>query len=182
MTGRGSSSLDTASPSVSTHAGSTAGTSRIGTELPRSGTHFADLPSSSRADGGFAERAKDVVSSTGATLADAGSSVRARAGQAKAVVADALAHGAERLRASAPPTVAHADASGAPMPSAAATTATAQLASGLQASADWLRAADFDALTSGVEKQVAAHPARTLMVAVGVGYLLGKAVGRTVRS
>jgi hypothetical protein len=53
--------------------------------------------------------------------------------------------------------------------------ATNQLAGGLQASADWLRDADLDGLKSGVERQVKEHPGRTLAVAVGVGYLLGKA-------
>ena len=53
--------------------------------------------------------------------------------------------------------------------------ATNQLAGGLQASADWLRDADLDGLKAGVERQVKEHPGRTLAVAVGVGYLLGKA-------
>jgi hypothetical protein len=53
--------------------------------------------------------------------------------------------------------------------------ATNQLAGGLQASADWLRDADLDGLKSGVERQVKEHPGRTLAVAVGLGYLLGKA-------
>jgi hypothetical protein len=54
-------------------------------------------------------------------------------------------------------------------------TATNQLAGGLQASADWLREADLDGVKSGLERQVKEHPGRTLAVAVGVGYLLGKA-------
>ena len=53
--------------------------------------------------------------------------------------------------------------------------ATNQLAGGLQASADWLRDADIDGLKSGIERQVKDHPGRTLAVAVGLGYLLGKA-------
>jgi hypothetical protein len=53
--------------------------------------------------------------------------------------------------------------------------ATNQLAGGLQASADWLRDADLDGLKSGVERQVKEHPGRSLAVAVGLGYLLGKA-------
>ena len=55
------------------------------------------------------------------------------------------------------------------------TEATNQLAGGLQASADWLRDADLDGLKSGVERQVKEHPGRSLAVAVGLGYLLGKA-------
>jgi hypothetical protein len=52
---------------------------------------------------------------------------------------------------------------------------TNQIAGGLQASADWLRDADLDGLKSGIERQVKEHPGRSLAVAVGLGYLLGKA-------
>jgi len=45
-------------------------------------------------------------------------------------------------------------------------------------SADWLRDADIDKLKEGVEKQVKEHPARTLLVALGAGYLIGKAFRR----
>jgi hypothetical protein len=51
-----------------------------------------------------------------------------------------------------------------------------QLAGGLQASADWLRDFDVDGMKVGIEKQVKEHPARTLAIAVGLGYLLGKAL------
>jgi len=45
----------------------------------------------------------------------------------------------------------------------------------MQATADWLRDADLDSLRTGVERQVKEHPGRTLLFAVGLGYLLGKA-------
>jgi hypothetical protein len=61
-------------------------------------------------------------------------------------------------------------------PTIAAVTDT--LASGMQSSADWLRDADIDKLKEGVEKQVKEHPARTLLVALGAGYLIGKALRR----
>ncbi|HEY6089422.1 MAG TPA: hypothetical protein VD771_06490 [Gemmatimonadaceae bacterium] len=61
-------------------------------------------------------------------------------------------------------------------PTIAAVTDT--LASGMQSSADWLRDADLDKLKDGVEKQVKEHPARSLLVALGAGYLLGKALRR----
>jgi hypothetical protein len=51
-----------------------------------------------------------------------------------------------------------------------------RVAGGMQATADWLRDADLDSLRSGVERQVKEHPGRTLLIAVGVGYLLGKAL------
>ncbi|MEO8909142.1 MAG: hypothetical protein ABI408_02805 [Gemmatimonadaceae bacterium] len=55
---------------------------------------------------------------------------------------------------------------------------TDTLATGMQSSAEWLRDADIDKLKQGVEKQVKEHPARTLLVALGAGYLIGKALRR----
>ena len=116
-------------------------------------------------------------------LADAGSTVRDRAGSLKNSLADALESGAERLRKQA--------AGGGQTAGAAATGGSVgmladqpnrmtdmsnQVAGGLQASADWLRDADLDGLKSGLERQVKEHPGRTLAVAVGLGYLLGKAI------
>ena len=51
-----------------------------------------------------------------------------------------------------------------------------QVAGGLQGAADWLRDADLDGLKSGLERQVKEHPGRTLLIAAGLGYLLGKAI------
>lgn len=48
------------------------------------------------------------------------------------------------------------------------------LAAGMQTSADWLRDADIDKLKEGVEKQVKEHPGRSLLVALGAGFLIGK--------
>ncbi|HWL41096.1 MAG TPA: hypothetical protein VNO75_12760 [Gemmatimonadaceae bacterium] len=52
------------------------------------------------------------------------------------------------------------------------------IATGMESSADWLRDADLEKLKDGVEKQVKEHPARTLLVALGAGYLLGKVFRR----
>lgn len=119
-------------------------------------------------------------STAGEKLADAGTSIRDRAGSLKHSIADALESSAEKLRAQG--------AGGGQIAGIAATRgsadmigegnrlgeATNQLAGGLQASADWLRDADLDGLKSGVERQVKEHPARSLAVAIGLGYLLGK--------
>jgi ElaB/YqjD/DUF883 family membrane-anchored ribosome-binding protein len=131
--------------------------------------------------GGLADRAKSAAGTAQEKLSDVGSSVRDRAGSLKNTIADALESGAEKLRAQG--------AGGGQIAGAAATgnstsmvgegsrmgEATNQLAGGLQASADWLRDADIDGLKSGIENQVKEHPGRTLAVAVGLGYLLGKA-------
>ncbi|MDB4885041.1 MAG: hypothetical protein JWN79_479 [Gemmatimonadetes bacterium] len=132
--------------------------------------------------GELADRAKSAASSAGDKLADVGSTVRDRAGNLKTTIADALESGAERLR--------QQGAGGGQIAGSAATGGSAgmladtpqlgaaanQLAGGLQASADWLRDADIDGLKSGIERQVKEHPGRTLAVAVGLGYLLGKAL------
>lgn len=132
--------------------------------------------------GDLADRARSAASTAGEKLADVGSTVRDRAGNLKATLADALESGAERLR--------QQGAGGGQLAGAAATggstgmiaetpqlgAAANQLAGGLQASADWLRDADLDGLKTGIERQVKEHPGRTLAVAVGLGYLLGKAL------
>ena len=116
-------------------------------------------------------------------LTDAGSTVRDRAGNLKNSLADALESGAERLR--------QQGSGGGQMAGASATGGSSsmvsdqsnrmndmsnQVAGGLQGAADWLRDADLDGLKSGLERQVKEHPGRTLAVAVGLGYLLGKAI------
>jgi ElaB/YqjD/DUF883 family membrane-anchored ribosome-binding protein len=146
------------------------------------GTSDASFSRDSSTDAaGLADRAKSAASTAGEKLSDVGSTVRDRAGSLKQTLANALESGAERLRSQG--------AGGGQIAGSSATggsstmvgegnrlgEATNQLAGGLQASADWLRDADLDGLRTGVERQVKEHPGRTLAVAVGVGYLLGKA-------
>ena len=131
---------------------------------------------------GIADRARGAASAAGEKLSDVGASVKERAGGLKSTIADALESGADKLR--------QRGAGGGQIADAAATggsiemvgdddrlaQTTNQLAGGLQASADWLRDADLDGLKVGIERQVKEHPGRTLAIAVGVGYLLGKAL------
>ena len=173
--GSGTGSAGSANSPASFGASST-GTSGI------SGTSDASFSRDTSADSsGLADRAKNVASTAGDKLADVGSSVRDRAGSLKTSLADALQSGAQKLRAQGAGggQIAGVSATGgsADMISEGSrvSEATNQLAGGLQASADWLRDADIDGLKSGVERQVKEHPGRTLAVAVGLGYLLGKA-------
>jgi hypothetical protein len=129
----------------------------------------------------MADRAKDVAGNAQERLSDVGSTVRERAGQAKNSLADALAAGAERLRGRGGQQL----AGSAGYSEASVTTDGGRIgelgervAGGLQTSADWLREADIDGLRQGVERQVRENPGRTLMIAVGLGYLLGKAFRR----
>jgi len=133
--------------------------------------------------GGVGERAHGAMDTAKDKLSGAGTAVRERAGSLKNSLADALESGAERLRQQA--------AGGGQTAGAAATGGSAgmladqpnrmgdysnQVAGGMQGAADWLRDADLDGLKSGLERQVKDHPGRTLAVAVGLGYLLGKAI------
>jgi ElaB/YqjD/DUF883 family membrane-anchored ribosome-binding protein len=167
-------------PSGNTNSGSFGAGTGTASNMGTTGASSFSRDSGTDASG-VADRAKSAAGTAGEKLADVGSTVRDKAGNLKNSLADALESGAERLRAQGAGggQVAGANATGgstgmmadAPQLGAAAN----QLAGGLQASADWLRDADLDGLKSGIERQVKEHPARSLAVAVGLGYLLGKA-------
>ena len=142
------------------------------------GTSGSSYGSSSASDtSGLADRARDLAGNAKDKLADVGSSVRQGAGTAKDKLADALESGANKLR----------QRSGGGQLSTSTGTAdvsvsgdgvsqvTDRVAGGMQATADWLRDADIDSMRTGIERQVKEHPGRTLLIAVGLGYLLGKA-------
>lgn len=133
--------------------------------------------STSASESGIADRARDIAGNAKDKLADVGSSVREGAGNAKNKLADALESGADKLRQrggrgqlSASTGTADVSVSGDGVANV-----TDRVATGMQATADWLRDADLDSLREGVERQVKEHPGRSLLIAVGLGYLLGKA-------
>ncbi len=151
-------------------------TADVGQALPNS----TNQPSQ-----GFTDRARDIAGTAQEKLADVGSTVRERSGQMKNSLADALHSGAEKLRqrtTSTSTTGSTSQLAGATQAGSVAVTAdnrTAQVgnkvASGMDAAADFIRDADLDSLKTGVERQVKEHPGRTLLIAAGLGYLLGKA-------
>ena len=162
------------------YGGSTSGASGTG---GYGGTADTGFNRDTANQSGLADRASGAVGTAKDKLADAGSTVRDKAGSLKTSLADALESGAEKLR--------QQGTGGGQIAGAAATGGSAgmvssetnrladvsnQVAGGLQASADLLRDADLDGLKSGLERQVKEHPGRTLAVAVGLGYLLGKAI------
>jgi len=134
---------------------------------------------------GFADRARDIAGVTQDKLADVGANVRERMGTAKDSLADALESGATKLRQRVHGSQAAGEQGGqlaAATPTGTVTTADGRVvqigdkvASGMDATADWIRDADLDSLKVGIERQVKEHPGRTLLMAVGLGYLLGKA-------
>jgi len=161
--------------------GSASGSSGTGGYAGASDASFSRDTSGQSA--GVADRARDAVGTAQEKLADAGSTVRDKAGSLKNSLADALESGAEKLRqqAAGGGQTAGAAATGgsvgmvADQPNRVADVSN-QVAGGMQGAADWLRDADLDGLKSGLERQVKEHPGRTLAVAVGLGYLLGKAI------
>jgi hypothetical protein len=119
-------------------------------------------------DGGVSGRVKSVATS-----------VRQKASTIPAMLADGLEAGAEALRQRRPsPNATTPGTSVAVANDSSIDAVTDTLATGMQSSAEWLRDADIDKLKSGVEKQVKEHPARSLLVALGAGYLIGKILRR----
>ena len=128
---------------------------------------------------GLAERARSVAGTAQEKLADVGSTVRERAGTLKDSLADALDSGADRLRhrgGQSGQLAPASDIGSVAVPADGRTTqVTTRVAGGMEATADWLRQTDLDSMKLGIERQVKDHPGRTLLVAVGLGYLIGKA-------
>jgi hypothetical protein len=132
----------------------------------------------------FSDRARDLAGSAQGKIADIGSTVRDRAGHMKDSLADALETGADKLRqrgtqstndqggnlagATNAGSVAVGDGRGGQV--------TDRVASGMDKTAGWLRDADLDGMRTTIETQVKEHPGRTLLIAAGLGYLLGKAL------
>lgn len=124
----------------------------------------------------------DVTAGSGVSnrVKNVASSVKDKATALPSMLADGLEAGAQALRQRRPstPAVSTTDGTTAITQDSSLVAVTDTLASGMQSSADWLRDADLDKLKQGVEHQVKEHPARTLLVALGAGYLLGKALRR----
>ena len=106
--------------------------------------------------------------------------VKQKASNIPALLADGLEAGAQALRQNRPVTseTLPDGSSVAVSKDSGVVAVTDTLASGMQSSADWIRDADLEKLKEGMEKQVKEHPARTLLVALGAGYLIGKAFRR----
>jgi hypothetical protein len=126
------------------------------------------------------QQGKEAVSEKFGAAKDAAAdkfgAVKEKATQLSATLADKLEAGAEKLRQRG---------QGGQLAGAGNIGGTAvvsdeklsqysnQLAGGLQGAADWLRDGD---LKETIETQVKEHPGRTLLIALGVGYLVGKAL------
>lgn len=102
-----------------------------------------------------------------------------KATQLKVSLADKLDEGADKLRQKT------ASATSEMQQSATGNGATSEathtmnkmggaVASGMEKTADWLRTADMESVRNDLEHQVRAHPGRSLVVALGLGYVIGR--------
>jgi ElaB/YqjD/DUF883 family membrane-anchored ribosome-binding protein len=137
--------------------------------------------------GGASESAADSADSAGAPAASSASSephvydatdetaasVRDRAVQVKAQLADKLETGAGRLRQRVTNTRKFDDAVATTKQRVVET--SDRVATGMERSADWLRNANMTSFQQGLERQVRKNPGRTLLIAGAIGYLLGRA-------
>jgi hypothetical protein len=165
-------------PSVGSSSGqsgaSGAGSTGMGSGAQRADTSFSGAPSSMGA-GSFTE------TSGGGKFGKAKEKIGERAGELKTSLADKLEQGAEKLRQRAQGGQ-YAGATAEGGITVAENDKMAQVADkvagGMQSTANWVRNADLESVKGDIQRQVKEHPARSLLVAVGLGYLLGKAFRR----
>ena len=125
---------------------------------------------------GLRDRARSALDSAGGRLADLGSGARDKVGVAKDKLASALESGADRLRERGGTTPAAATPGGTTVRADGRVAQVSdRVAGGMEATADWLRTTDLDSLRGEIENQVKQHPGRTLLIAAGLGYLIGRA-------
>jgi hypothetical protein len=130
-------------------------------------SNVADSPTSPEQSGGVSGRMKSVATT-----------VKQKASTIPAMLADGLEAGANALRQNKPAAATSDGSTVAVSSDSSIVAVTDTIATGMQSSAEWLRDADLDKIKTGVEKQVKEHPARSLLVALGAGYLIGKALRR----
>ena len=109
-----------------------------------------------------------------ATVQEKFGQVKDKARELQSTLADRLDSGAEKIRQKKTATLASATDSGTVSATADTRMANVQdsVARGMNKSADWLRNGD---LKADIERQVRENPGRTLLIALGLGYVLGKA-------
>ncbi|HEY0996077.1 MAG TPA: hypothetical protein VGD77_08800 [Gemmatimonadaceae bacterium] len=125
-------------------------------------------------EGNVTDRARELAGTAQERLADMGGTLREQAGTAKNRLADALEAGARKLGANDGQLAGAAGTGSVAMDAGL----TNRVAGGMKTSADWLRDADIDGMREGIENQVRTNPGRTLLIAAGLGYLIGKAFRR----
>ena len=129
--------------------------------------------------GGLKDRAANLSSTARERAGEFAGTAREKAGELKSTLADKLEQGADKLRSrGGSASFAGAAGDGSVAMDNRADQITTRLAGGMQGTAEWLREADLENMRVGIERQVRENPGRSLLVAVGLGYLLGKAFRR----
>ncbi len=152
---------------------------------PAGGAARSPFESGMQGGGGATERARETLEEAKETAREKTHEAGERARDFRMNMADKLETGAQRLRQRASGigsagSIGEAQDDGPlhrALDSDAAHKVEHSLADGLESTADWIRTADLDSIRGGIENQVRTHPGRTLLVALGVGYLIGRAFG-----
>lgn len=137
--------------------------------------------SGSYGEGSFGSTGSGSFGGSADTLADKAKgglgTAKEKASDLKATLADKLEAGANKLRQQQGgyATATAGDGSASLGTNDKMSQVNDRLATGLQGTADFIRNADIDSMKQGIEKQVKENPGRTLLIAAGLGYLLGKA-------
>lgn len=119
-----------------------------------------------------ADQAKQKAGQTAEQMKD-------KASQLKVTLADKLDSGADKLRHRTQSAAGELEQT---MGGNGATTqmeettdkVSGAVATGMEKTADWLRTADLDTMRADIEQQVRAKPGRSILVALGLGYVLGR--------
>jgi hypothetical protein len=117
------------------------------------------------------ESARDRLGATKETAREKLEATKEKAQNLKSTLADKLEQGAEKLRHKASTTTVTEVGADTERK---ARRASDKVAAGMENTADWLRNADVDSMKSGLENQVRSNPGRTLLVALGLGYVVGR--------
>lgn len=168
------------SGSTGGYGASGAGLGSAGTGSPGvSGTSGGSMSGTGTPEQGKVDRAKEHLGNARDKAKEGLSTAREKAGQLKNSLADKLDAGADRLRGQGGQQLAAATGDGTVGVSEGQLDRVARpLASGMHSTAEWLRENDLDTMKQGIEQQVRDHPGRTLLIAAGLGYLIGKAFRR----
>jgi hypothetical protein len=152
-----------------------AGSTGFGSGAQRADTSFSGAPASMGASA-------STETTPGGKFGKTRDKIGERAGELKSSLADKLEQGAEKLRQRAHGGAQYAGATAEGSVSVAEDDKIAKVADkvagGMQSTANWVRNADMESVKGDIQRQVKEHPARSLIVAVGLGYLLGKAFRR----
>jgi hypothetical protein len=117
------------------------------------------------------ESAREKLDSTRESAREKLNATKEKAYNLKSTLADKLEQGAEKLRHKADTTTVTEVGADTERK---ARKASDKVASGMENTAQWLRTADVDSMKSGLESQVRSNPGRTLLVALGLGYVVGR--------